>query len=98
MSDTPRSLPSDTNKLLDKNGIEGYQSKIGSLLYLANQSRPDILYAVNMHSRYTKSPTQNEPVEEIMIPIRDRRVAGPDRSSKPKMNRTRVKTTTRTST
>ncbi len=33
MSDAPRSLPSDTNpSLLDKKGIEDYQSKIGSLL------------------------------------------------------------------
>ena len=56
MSDAPRGLSSDTNKLLDKKGIGDYQSKIGSLLYLANQTRPDILYAVNMQSRYTKSP------------------------------------------
>jgi hypothetical protein len=34
MSDAPRGLPSDTNKLLDKKGIEDYQSKIGSLLYM----------------------------------------------------------------
>ena len=60
MSDAPRNLPSETNKLLDKKGIEDYQSKVGSLLYLANQTRPDILYAVNMHSRYTKSPTQED--------------------------------------
>ena len=60
MSDAPRNLPSDTNKLLDKKGIEDYQSKVGSLLYLANQTRPGILYAVNMHSRYTKSPTQED--------------------------------------
>ena len=46
--------------LLDKKGIEDYQSKVGSLLYLANQTQPDILYAVNMHSRYTKSPTQED--------------------------------------
>ncbi len=60
MSDAPRNLPSNTNKLLDKRGIEDYQSKVGSLLYLANQTRPDILYADNMHSRYTKSPTQED--------------------------------------
>lgn len=60
MSDAPRNLPSETNQLLDKKGIEDYQSKVGSLLYLANQTRPDILYAVNMHSRYTKSPTQED--------------------------------------
>jgi hypothetical protein len=60
MYDAPRGLPSDTNKVLDKKGIEDYQLKIGSLLYLVNQTRPDILYAVNMHSRYTKSPTQED--------------------------------------
>ena len=60
MSDAPRNLPSETNMLLDKKGIEDYQSKVGSLLYLANQTQPDILYAVNMHSRYTKSPTQED--------------------------------------
>ena len=27
-----------------------------------NQIRPDILYAVNMHSRYTKSPTQDDAI------------------------------------
>ncbi len=36
MSDAPRNLQSDTNKLLDKKGIEDYQSKVGSLLCLAN--------------------------------------------------------------
>ncbi len=60
MSDASRSLPSDTNKLLDKKRIEDYQSEIGSLLYLANQTRPDILYAVNMHSRYKNLPTQED--------------------------------------
>ncbi len=53
MSDVPP-------ELLDKKGIEGYQSKIESLLYHANQTRPDILFAVNIHSRYTKSPTQED--------------------------------------
>ncbi len=38
MSDAPRSLLSDTNKFLDKKGIKDYQPKIGSLLYLANQT------------------------------------------------------------
>ncbi len=54
VSNATRDLPSHTNKLLDKKGIEDYQSKIGFLLYLANHTRPDILYAVNMHSRYAR--------------------------------------------
>ena len=41
-----------------KKSIELYQSKVGSLLYLANQTRPDILFAVNMASRHTKAPTE----------------------------------------
>jgi hypothetical protein len=51
---------SDTNTLMSPKYIELYQSKVGTLLYLANQTRPDILYAVNMHSRYCKSPRMHD--------------------------------------
>jgi hypothetical protein len=54
MSDAPRSLPSDTNKLLVKKGIEDYQSKIESLLYLANQTRYYTIsrYYIKIRRRY----------------------------------------------
>ncbi len=64
MCDVPRGIEEELkkkgNELLDKKVIQDFKSKIGSLLYLANQTRPEILYAVNMHSRYRKSPTQED--------------------------------------
>ena len=62
MVETPRLPSSSTNSLLSKKLIELYQSKVGSLLYLANQTRPDILFAVNMASRQTKAPTEADMV------------------------------------
>ena len=43
--------------LLGAAGITEYQGMIGSLLYLANQTRPDILYAVCAMARKSKSPS-----------------------------------------
>ena len=37
-----------------------YQSKIGSCLWIVNSTRPDCLYAINILSRYTHSPTIND--------------------------------------
>jgi len=42
---------------LDANGIVDFQSRVGSLLYLAIMTRPDILFAVTSLSRCSKSPT-----------------------------------------
>ena len=42
---------------LDEIGITDYQSRIGSLLYLAIMTRSDILFAVQSLSRFCKSPT-----------------------------------------
>ena len=36
--------------------IELYGSKIGSLIYLAVQTRPDILYKVSVLSRFLSNP------------------------------------------
>jgi hypothetical protein len=37
--------------------IKEFQARVGSLLYLANQTRPDILFAVNSVSRKAQNPT-----------------------------------------
>ena len=42
---------------LSAEGITDYQSRVGSLLYLAINTRPDILYAMSMLSRKTKAPS-----------------------------------------
>ena len=44
-------------ELLSDSARSLYLSKLGSLLYLAMHTRPDILYAVNYHARKAKSPT-----------------------------------------
>jgi len=51
---------SKDNTLLDQRGITDYQSRVGTLLYLAIQSRPDILYAIAILSSRTKSPTKDD--------------------------------------
>ena len=56
-ADVIRSPVTTENPALDAKGIQLFQSKVGTLLFLANQTRPDILYAVNTLSRYTRSPT-----------------------------------------
>ena len=35
-----------------------YLSAIGALMYLANNTRPDISFAVNLLARYSSSPTR----------------------------------------
>jgi len=61
---SPSSIPMDPNIKLSKGGPEEerkeesipYQEAIGSLLYAAQISRPDINYAVNACSRYNNNP------------------------------------------
>lgn len=57
-------LPMSPGQVIQKNendpSIEGklpYRSLIGSLLFLATRSRPDILFAVNQLSQYNSHPT-----------------------------------------
>ena len=60
----PLSLPPDFDSLvasssvLSSSRITLYQACVGSLLYLATHTRPDILYATTFMARYSKSPTE----------------------------------------
>jgi hypothetical protein len=59
---TPMEMPqrhhNTKSLLLSKLGIAEYQGFVGSLLYLAAQTRPDILYSVCAHARKSKAPTE----------------------------------------
>ena len=57
MVDVPRQIVSDNNPLLSTEQQTEYQSKIGSCLWIVNSTRPDCLFAINILSRYTHSPT-----------------------------------------
>ena len=48
----------DLVKLLTQTEITTYRSMIGCLLYLAKQTRADILFAVTFHARHSKVPTR----------------------------------------
>jgi hypothetical protein len=51
--------PAPFSSLLGKKDITEYQGMVGSLMYLASQTRPDILYAVCAHARFSKTPTMD---------------------------------------
>ena len=51
-----REPESETNPCLDAAGTRLYQSNVGSVLWPAIGMRPEVQYATNIHSRYTKSP------------------------------------------
>ena len=60
----PSRTPADLNLKLQtaQNGDEEvdqriYRSLVGSLLYLAKQTRPDIMFTVNILSRHMNAPT-----------------------------------------
>ena len=48
---------SNLKELLSKVEIVDFQSRVGALLYLAKQTRPDILFAVTSMARRAKTPT-----------------------------------------
>ena len=62
MVDKEREPESDINPPLDAASIKIYQSKVGSALRPAIGTRPDIQLAINLHSRYTKSPLRGDMV------------------------------------
>ena len=45
-----------------KEEIQGYQSLVGGLLWLASMTRPDISFAVGKCSRYASNPTSSHDV------------------------------------
>ena len=62
----PSRSPADLNLKLQKAQNEDqevdqtiYRSLFGSLLYLAKQTRPDIIFTVNILSRHMNAPTQS---------------------------------------
>ena len=75
---TVTGTPLPTSLFLNKRGITEYQGIVGSLMYLASQTRPDILYAVCAHARYSKSPTEanHEGVIRILHYIKNTRTLG----------------------
>lgn len=52
-------LDRDTEKLCTTSEAIQYRSTVGSLLHIANMTRPDIQYAVNRLCRYVRNPSQN---------------------------------------
>jgi hypothetical protein len=46
--------------LLNEKGITDYQSRVGSILYIAMHSRPDILFAIATCTTKTKNPTTQD--------------------------------------
>jgi len=56
--DTTTELSQSTSPFLNEQGIKDYQSRVGSLLHLANVTRNDLLFGVQLASRNSKNPTQ----------------------------------------
>jgi hypothetical protein len=49
-----------TKIFLNEKGITDYQSRVGSVLYIAMHSRPDILFATSTCTTKTKQPTSHD--------------------------------------
>ena len=60
MVDKPRELESATNPRLNAAGIQLYQSKVESTLWAAIGTRPEVQFATNIYSRYSKSPLRGD--------------------------------------
>ena len=57
MVDVPRPVVSEQNPFIKAEQHTEYQSKICSCLWIVSFTRPDRLFAINVPSRYTHSPT-----------------------------------------
>lgn len=53
-------IDSDTSEICNETDAIKYRSAVGTLLHIANMTRPDIQYAVNRLSRHVRSPSQNK--------------------------------------
>lgn len=54
---TPLAIDKTRNENVEPNTTFPYREAVGSLLYLANKTRPDLAYSVNYVSRYMENPT-----------------------------------------
>ena len=70
--------PLDVSPLLPPSKITFYQAKVGSLNYLAGNTRPDILFATTMASRRNQNPTGRdmEAVDRILWYVAGTRTLG----------------------
>ena len=62
MIDKVREPESPSNPRLDATDTKLYQSMVGSILWSAIDTRPEIQFSSNMHSRQTKSPLRGDMV------------------------------------
>jgi hypothetical protein len=64
---TVTGTPTIVSPFLRKRDTTEYQGIVGSLMYLAFQTRLDILYAAYAHARFSKSPTESDREGAIRI-------------------------------
>ena len=62
MVDNARDSKLKSNPRIDAAGTMLFQSKVVSILWSAVGTRPEILFATNIHSRQTKSPLRGDMV------------------------------------